>query len=285
MLRQPSIFGRPSTRTLDWFKALTSAIVLLLSITVSTWAQNNGSGASAASVDQAFSTFHQALSATANDLLASAQRPIEMVHPQLDPSLGSDPRFVSAPRAEGKRGPTIQFEKAVERVQGLRPVLEPILRAEGVPRQMAAVVLVESGGQSTALSPKGARGLWQFMPDTARRYGLVVTGSLDERLDLYKSTRAAARYLRDLYTQFGDWPLALAAYNAGEDAVQRAVERTSTREFSSIAGRLPVETQNYVPAVLKAMDMLRGANRGYVALSKRDPGIKSVVYTVAEMEN
>lgn len=149
---------------------------------------------------------------------------------------------------------------------------------------MAAVVLVESGGQSTALSPKGARGLWQFMPDTARLYGLVVTASLDERLDPYKSTRAAGRYLRDLYTQFGDWALALAAYNAGEDTVQRAVERTSTREFSSIAGRLPVETQHYVPAVLRAIDMLKGANRGYVATSMSDPGIKSAVYTIAEME-
>ena len=286
MLRQPSIFGRPSTRTLDWFKALTSAIVLLLSITVSTWAQNNGSGASAASVDQAFSTFHQALSATANDLLASAQRPIEMVHPQLDPSLGSDPEIVSAPRAEGKTGQNLQLQKAVERVQGLRPVLEPILRAEGVPQQMAAVVLVESGGQSTALSPKGARGLWQFMPDTARRYGLVVTASLDERLDPYKSTRAAARYLRDLYSQFGNWPLVLAAYNAGEDTVQRAVERTSTRDFSSIArtGRLPLETRSYVPAVLNAIGFLAGKGKYLTPAIGQSAG-RAVVYTRAEMEN
>ena len=283
MRKQSTTLGRPATPAL--FKVLASSMVLSLSMSAGAWGQESGFHASAASVDEAFSTFHQALSATANDLLASAQRPTEMVRPQLDVSLGSDPEIVSALRTEGKTGQNLQLHKAVERVQGLRPVLEPILRAERVPQQMAAVVLVESGGQSTALSPKGARGLWQFMPDTARRYGLVVTASLDERLDLYKSTRAAARYLRDLYTQFGDWPLALAAYNAGEDAVQRAVERTSTREFSSIAGRLPVETQNYVPAVLKAMDMLRGANRGYVALSKRDPGIKSVVYTVAEMQN
>jgi len=286
MLRQPSIFGRPSTRTLDWFKALTSAIVLLLSITVSTWAQNNGSGASTASVDQAFSTFHQALSATANDLLASAQRPIEMVHPQLDASLGSDLGFVSGLRTDGKTGRNTQLQKAVERVQGLRPVLEPILREEGVPQQMAAVVLVESGGQSTALSPKGARGLWQFMPDTARRYGLVVTASLDERLDPYKSTRAAARYLRDLHTQFGNWPLALAAYNAGEDTVQRAVERTATHVFSSIArtGGLPLETRSYVPAVLNAVALIAGSEEGLTPATERSPG-RAVVYTRAEMEN
>lgn len=151
---------------------------------------------------------------------------------------------------------------------------------------MAAVVLVESGGKSTALSPKGARGLWQFMPDTARRYGLVVTASLDERLDPYKSTRAAARYLRDLYGQFGNWPLALAAYNAGEDTVQRAVERTSTRDFISIArmGILPLETRSYVPAVLNAIGFMEGRGGDLTPAADRSAG-RAVVYTRAEMEN
>jgi soluble lytic murein transglycosylase-like protein len=261
-------------------------MTLLLSMSTATWAQQSGFKASAASVDEAFSTFHQALSSTANDLLASAQRPIEMVRPRLDALPGSAPGFVPALRAERGKSPNIQLQKAVERVRGLRPVLEPILREEGVPQQMAAVVLVESGGASTALSPKGARGLWQFMPATARRYGLVVTGSLDERLDPYKSTRAAARYLRDLYSQFGNWPLALAAYNAGEDTVQRAVERTSTRDFSSIArtGLLPLETRNYVPAVLNAIGFMAGKGRDRT-LDSEQSADRAVVYTRAEMEN
>ena len=275
--------------TVAWralFKMLASTMFLWLSMSAGVWAQGSNSRASAGSVDEAFSTFHQALSATANDLLASAQRPMEMVRPQFDASPGSDPGFVSVLRAERKAGPNFQFEKAVKRVQGLRPVLEPILRKEGVPQQMAAIVLVESGGQSNALSAKGARGLWQFMPDTARRYGLIVTASLDERLDPYKSTRAAARYLRDLYTQFGDWPLALAAYNAGEDTVERAVERSSTRDFSLIArmGMLPLETRSYVPAVLNAIGFMAGKGTER-ALTTEQSAPRAVVYTRAEVEN
>jgi soluble lytic murein transglycosylase-like protein len=261
MPKQDTILGNPTARAT--FKVLASTTLLLLSISAGAWAQGSGYRASATSVDETFSAFHQALSAAANGFLTSAQRPAEMVRPQLDSSPGPDTGFVSALRAEVKAGRSIQLQKAVERVQGLRPVLEPLLREEGVPQQMAAVVLVESGGQSTALSPKGARGLWQFMPDTARRYGLVVTASLDERLDPYKSTRAAARYLRDLYSQFGNWPLALAAYNAGEDTVWRAVERASTRDFSSIArlSLLPPETRSYVPAVLNAIGFMAGRGR------------------------
>lgn len=152
--------------------------------------------------------------------------------------------------------PLVRLGAAIRRVQQLRPIIEPILRQEGVPAELSAIVLVESGGNTTALSPKGARGVWQFMPDTARRYGLAITPERDERIEVVKSTRAAARYLRDLYEQFGDWRLAFAAYNAGEQAVDRAAARTGQRNFSSIQRALPQETRNYVPAVWKAMTML-----------------------------
>jgi len=143
--------------------------------------------------------------------------------------------------------------------------------------------LVESAGQPTALSPKGARGIWQFMPDTARRYGLAVTANVDERIEVVKSTVAAARYLHDLYQRFGDWRLAFAAYNAGEQAVERAVARTGHADFSRIDRALPEETRNYVPAVMRAMQLLDSNKQEVLPLvrSGKSP-VRSVLYASTE---
>lgn len=276
MRKQPTMYGR---RVLGLSPRLVSFAVLLASTW--TWAQDSGPGTSTVKVDAAFSSLHQALSATANDLLASAQRPLHAEHTSSNSNLGSEATFgLDVLQGDARTARSLRLEQAVERVQALRPAFEPILWEQGIPLQMAAVVLVESGGRSTALSPKGARGLWQLMPDTARRYGLVVTASLDERLDPYKSTQAAALYLRDLYSEFGDWSLTLAAYNAGEDAVERAIKRFSTREFNSIAATLPVETQNYVPAVLKAVALLGGTNRGLTTSAR-----SAAVFATATLED
>jgi soluble lytic murein transglycosylase-like protein len=135
------------------------------------------------------------------------------------------------------------------------PVIQRALIANALPPQLSAVAIVESGGNLNALSPKGARGLWQLMPDTARRYGLRVDAKVDDRLDPLKSTHAAVQYLRDLFDMFHDWSLALAAYNAGENRIQSVMERTGVRRFAEMADRrlLPSETIQYVPAVLKMM--------------------------------
>jgi hypothetical protein len=174
--------------------------------------------------------------------------------------------------------PVFRLRAGIERVNQLRPTIEPILREEGVPIEVSAVVLVESGGLSNALSPKGARGVWQFMPDTARRYGLVVDQSRDDRVNVEKSTHAAARYLKDLYSEFGDWSLALAAYNAGEPAVRAALSRGKMRDFRSIsdAGWLPRETREYVPIVGAAMDRLHLTN--ILSLGEKHPTATQVVY-------
>jgi membrane-bound lytic murein transglycosylase D len=144
------------------------------------------------------------------------------------------------------------------RLNLLRPVVEPILRRHGIPAELAAVILVESGGHLDALSPKGARGLWQLMPDTARRYGLRVDEIRDDRLDLSSATDAAARYLHDLYAEFGDWKLALAAYNTGEGNVGSAILKAHSQDFDQLTSlrMLPLETRNYVPRVFAAARLI-----------------------------
>jgi membrane-bound lytic murein transglycosylase D len=164
---------------------------------------------------------------------------------------------------------------AIDRVTQLKPTLEPILRAEGIPVELSAVVLVESGGTVSALSPKGARGVWQLMPDTARHYGLVVDHARDDRTDVIKSTRAAARYFRDLYAKFGNWPLVLAAYNAGELTVTNAMSDCSSQDFGWLNenARLPLETRKYVPAIIAAMGRLDYKASWLVPDERKNPRI------------
>jgi hypothetical protein len=143
---------------------------------------------------------------------------------------------------------------AQARLLDLRVDAARIFVEEGVPLELLVVAGVESGFNPQAVSPKGARGAWQLMPATAERFGLRVDGLVDERTHPQRSTRVAARYLRELYEQFGDWLLALAAYNAGEGRVAKAVERGGTRDFWQLAQQrlLPEETRRYVPAVLRS---------------------------------
>jgi hypothetical protein len=155
-----------------------------------------------------------------------------------------------------------QFPASIERVNETRAKLD-LLGADasrtfaehGVPLELLALAEVESGMNPLALSPKGARGLWQLMPGTAGRFGLRVDSQIDQRVQAMHSTRAAAKYLRELNNEFGDWLLALAAYNAGEARVRKAIKVSGEKDFWRLArrGLLPAETAAFVPAVLKAM--------------------------------
>ncbi|MBX7143052.1 MAG: lytic transglycosylase domain-containing protein [Oligoflexia bacterium] len=143
---------------------------------------------------------------------------------------------------------------ALERRRELYPVLAQILDDEGVSRTFLNVALIESGFKINARSYAGAVGLWQFMRSTARLYGLRVTKRDDQRRDPILATIAAARHFRDLYRLYGDWYLALAAYNAGTGSVERAMRRAKSSDFWTIAKRraLKNQTVRYVPRIIAA---------------------------------
>ena len=132
------------------------------------------------------------------------------------------------------------------------PMYEAKLRERGLPEELKYLSVVESALHPKALSPVGAKGLWQFMPETGKEYGMKVGYYVDERCDPERSTEAAAEYLIRQYERFGDWALALAAYNSGAGRVSRAIKRARSKDFWKILNYLPKETRNYVPAYIAA---------------------------------
>jgi soluble lytic murein transglycosylase-like protein len=226
-----------------------------------------------------FDGIDKSLNKVADTLLASANHttPADLVK-----SAGNSPTntLVLDPKQPARPSVGSGQSAAAMRVNLLRPSVDPILRSYGVPDDLSAVILVESGGRASALSPKGARGLWQLMPDTARRYGLRVDDAQDDRLDLFRATDAAARYLHDLYGQFGDWKLALAAYNTGEVNVGAAIIRAHSQDFDQLARLqlLPLETRNYVPRVLATAELF---GRSSIHGETRSPANAGTIYAVS----
>jgi membrane-bound lytic murein transglycosylase D len=151
------------------------------------------------------------------------------------------------------------LERALARSGRYQEMIRGILKEEGVPQDLIYLAQAESGFHSLALSRVGARGMWQFMASRGRAYGLERDWWVDERQDPEKATRAAARHLKDLYNQFGDWYLAMAAYNSGPGTVQSAVKRTGYADFWELYRRnvLPKETRNYVPIILAVAIMAK----------------------------
>lgn len=162
------------------------------------------------------------------------------------------------------------MEGWLKKAQLYLPHIRERFLAEGLPEDLIYLPFAESGFNTFAVSRAGACGVWQFMPRTAINYGLVVDSWVDERRDPYKSTEAAIRYLKKLYADFGDWSLALAAYNAGEGAIGRALKKTGTEDFFSLCEAsedLKQETKLYVPKFLALVKVARNLEQlGFATL-------------------
>lgn len=176
------------------------------------------------------------------------------------------------------------LEIALRRAKLYLPHIKKILRKHRLPEDLALLPLVESAFNPFAVSPSGAGGIWQLMPDTARRYGLRVDGEIDERFDLEKSTEAAARYLKDLYRIFGSWELVLAAYNCGEGCVSR---KTGGGNFWKTRKNLPRQTRRYVPKFFAALLIARDPRKYGISVDVGELSIERKVsdrgYSVREL--
>jgi membrane-bound lytic murein transglycosylase D len=138
-------------------------------------------------------------------------------------------------------------------------LIESILTQYGLPRELKYIAVIESNLSTGATSHVGAGGPWQFMPYTARDYGLVVNGYYDERRDYFKSTHAASRYLLTLYKQFNDWLLVMAAYNGGPGRVFTAIKQSGSRNFWNLQYYLPAESRTYVKRFIATHYIMEGS--------------------------
>ena len=152
-----------------------------------------------------------------------------------------------------------RYIKSSTRLAGLKrkaeyyfPLFDDMLCRYNLPYELCYMAVIESALNPNARSRMGAAGLWQFMPSTGKLYGLEINSLVDERMDPAKSTEGACRFLKQLYATFGDWNLAIAAYNCGPGNVNKAIHRSGKRDFWSIYPYLPKETRSYLPLFIAA---------------------------------
>jgi membrane-bound lytic murein transglycosylase D len=164
-------------------------------------------------------------------------------------------------------------ENGLRRKGKYQEMIARVLREEGVPQDLIYLAQAESAFQPLALSRAGARGIWQFVQWRGNEYGLKRSWWVDERMDPEKATRAAAQHLRDLYGLYGDWYLAMAAYNCGPGNVQKGIERTGYADFWELYKRnvLPKETKNYVPIILALTLIAKDAAHYGISVDPDDP--------------
>jgi membrane-bound lytic murein transglycosylase D len=166
------------------------------------------------------------------------------------------------------------FRTWLERSSAIMPMMKKTMAQKGMPQDLAYVAMIESGFSAGAVSTAEAVGYWQFITPTANRYGLRTNWWLDERRDFSKSTTAAARYLGDLFRQFGSWYLTAAAYNMGEGRTQKLVNKYKTKNYWILSKRadFPDETRQYIPKLLAAMLIAKAPKLyGFHELNLQEP--------------
>src|SRR5678815_173862 len=193
------------------------------------------------------------LNSLEKDLNRGIDQPVERRRLEFSKAVIENPRvryFINQFSKSGKN----DLERALARSGKYMSMIAQVLHEEGVPEELAYLALIESGYVTHSSSSSGAVGLWQFVPGTARRYGLKMDSWVDERRDPIKSTRAAAAYLKDLHNYFGRWYLAIAAYNAGQGAIEKAMQSSGANDFWTLSAKakLREETRNFVPKFVAA---------------------------------
>ena len=193
------------------------------------------------------------LNSLEKDLNKAIDQPVERRRLEFSKAVIENPRvryFINQFSKSGRN----DLEKVLARSGKYMPMIAQVLHEEGVPEELAYLALIESGFVVHSSSPSGAVGLWQFVPGTARRYGLKIDSWVDERRDPVKSTRAAAAYLKDLHDYFGRWYLAIAAYNAGQGAIEKAMQSSGANDFWTLSAKAKLrdETRNFVPKFVAA---------------------------------
>ena len=213
------------------------------------------------------------LNSLENDLNNAIELPVERRRLEFSRAVIEHPRvryFINQFSKSGRN----DLERALARSGKYITMIAQVLHEEGVPEELAYLALIESGFVIHSSSSSGAVGLWQFVPSTARRYGLKIDSWVDERRDPLKSTRAAAAYLKDLHNYFGRWYLAIAAYNAGQGAIEKALQVSGAKDFWTLStkAKLREETRNFVPKFVAASLIANDPQKyGFVDLAYEPP--------------
>ena len=213
------------------------------------------------------------LNSLEKDLNKTIDQPIERRRLEFSTAVIEHPKvryFINQFSKSGRN----DLEKALSRSGRYMPMIAQVLHEEGVPEELAYLALIESGFVIHSSSSSGAVGLWQFVAGTARRYGLKIDTWVDERRDPLKSTRAAAAYLKDLHNYFGRWYLAVAAYNAGQGAIDKALQSSGATDFWALStkAKLNEETRNFVPKFVAASLIASNPQKyGFIDLTYEPP--------------